>query len=179
VPSAASAASKVGQWATRGGFHTEALWAEEAVLEQEIKARRHATERLSEYQGEGRAAVARVVALADQRTKDFLNRSSLGNHPELGRRSLAARSSASSAVAGPGATRCVPSMPAAPSSLPRGDVILMDHLTTFSDRQAVTVSAASTDVLDFGPADPNTGRGERMYVVVRVVRRWPPPVLPP
>lgn len=44
----------------------------------------------------------------------------------------------------------------------------IDKFLQVSDSQAVTASAASTDVIDFGQANPNTGMDDRTKMVITV-----------
>ncbi|MFU1966152.1 Bbp16 family capsid cement protein, partial [Bordetella bronchiseptica] len=46
--------------------------------------------------------------------------------------------------------------------------MIIDKLLQVSDGQAVTASAASTDVIDFGQANPNTGMDDRSKMVITV-----------
>lgn len=46
--------------------------------------------------------------------------------------------------------------------------MIIDKLLQVSNEQTVTVSAASTDVIDFGQANPNTGMDDRSKMVVTV-----------
>ena len=46
--------------------------------------------------------------------------------------------------------------------------MIIDKLLQVSNRQAVTPSAASTDVIDFGQANPNTGMDDRSKMVITV-----------
>ena len=43
--------------------------------------------------------------------------------------------------------------------------MIIDKLLQVSSKQAVTASAASTDVIDFGQANPNTGMDDRSAMV--------------
>ncbi len=45
---------------------------------------------------------------------------------------------------------------------------IRDALNTFSDGQAVTITAASTNRIDFGSATPDTGDGKPKFVPVYV-----------
>lgn len=46
--------------------------------------------------------------------------------------------------------------------------MLIDNFLTVSDKQAVTATAASTDVIDFDQANPNTGMSGGLSMVVSV-----------
>ncbi|MFV0602031.1 MAG: Bbp16 family capsid cement protein [Brachymonas sp.] len=46
--------------------------------------------------------------------------------------------------------------------------MIIDKLLQVSSKQAVTASAASTDVIDFGQANPNTGMDDRSHMVITV-----------
>ena len=46
--------------------------------------------------------------------------------------------------------------------------MMIDKLLRVSDKQAVTATAASTDVIDFGQTNPNTGMDSRSNMVVTV-----------
>lgn len=46
--------------------------------------------------------------------------------------------------------------------------MIIDKLLQVSDGQAVTASAASTNVIDFGQANPNTGMDDRSKMVIAV-----------
>jgi len=46
--------------------------------------------------------------------------------------------------------------------------MIIDHFLKVSDDQAVTATAASTDVIDFGQTDPNTGLHDRLDMVFTV-----------
>lgn len=46
--------------------------------------------------------------------------------------------------------------------------MIIDKLLQISDDQAVTATAASTDVIDFGQATPNTGMTDRLHMVITV-----------
>ena len=46
--------------------------------------------------------------------------------------------------------------------------MIIDKFLQVSDAQAVTASAASTDVIDFGQASPNTGMDDRTSMVITV-----------
>lgn len=46
--------------------------------------------------------------------------------------------------------------------------MIIDKFLQVSDAQAVTASAASTDVIDFGQARPNTGMDDRTSMVITV-----------
>lgn len=46
--------------------------------------------------------------------------------------------------------------------------MIIDKALQVSDDQAVTVTAASTDVIDFGQATPNSGMADRLSMVVTV-----------
>ena len=46
--------------------------------------------------------------------------------------------------------------------------MFIDKSLQVSDAQAVTASAASTDVIDFGQANPNTGMDDRSSMVITV-----------
>lgn len=46
--------------------------------------------------------------------------------------------------------------------------MIIDKFLQVSDAQAVTASAASTDVIDFGQANPNTGMDDRTSMVITV-----------
>lgn len=45
---------------------------------------------------------------------------------------------------------------------------LLDAVNTMSNNQAVTVTAASTDVLDFGAVNRDIAAGEELYLIVSV-----------
>jgi hypothetical protein len=44
--------------------------------------------------------------------------------------------------------------------------MIIDKFLQVSDKQAVTASAASTDVIDFGQLNPDPGMTDRLYMVV-------------
>jgi hypothetical protein len=46
--------------------------------------------------------------------------------------------------------------------------MIIDKLLQVSDDQAVTTTAASTDVIDFGQANPNSGMSDMLKMVVTV-----------
>lgn len=46
--------------------------------------------------------------------------------------------------------------------------MIIDKFLQVSDDQAVTASAASTDVIDFGQTNPNSGMSDRLHVVINV-----------
>ena len=46
--------------------------------------------------------------------------------------------------------------------------MIIDKLLKISNDQAVTVTAPSTDVIDFGQVNPNTGLSDRAAMVVTV-----------
>lgn len=46
--------------------------------------------------------------------------------------------------------------------------MIIDKLLQVSDAQAVTVTAASTDVIDFGQANPNTGLTDHLSMAITV-----------
>lgn len=46
--------------------------------------------------------------------------------------------------------------------------MIIDHFLKVSSNQAITVSAPSTDTIDFGQAKPNTGLHDRLEIVVTV-----------
>ena len=46
--------------------------------------------------------------------------------------------------------------------------MIIDKALQFSNKQAVTVTAVSTDVIDFGQPNPNTGLNDRMYCTIGV-----------
>lgn len=46
--------------------------------------------------------------------------------------------------------------------------MIIDKLLQVSDDQAVTATAASTDVIDFGQVNPNSGLSDRLSMVVTV-----------
>jgi hypothetical protein len=46
--------------------------------------------------------------------------------------------------------------------------MIIDRLLQVSDDQAVTATAVSTDVIDFGQANPNSGMSDRLSLVVTV-----------
>lgn len=46
--------------------------------------------------------------------------------------------------------------------------MIIDKFLQVSDDQAVTTTAASTDVIDFGQANPNTGMDDRSKMVITV-----------
>lgn len=46
--------------------------------------------------------------------------------------------------------------------------MIIDKLLQVSDDQAVTATAPSTDVIDFGQTTPNTGMTDRLHMVITV-----------
>lgn len=46
--------------------------------------------------------------------------------------------------------------------------MIIDKALQVADDQAVTTTAASTDVIDFGQAHPNTGNSDRLHMVITV-----------
>ena len=46
--------------------------------------------------------------------------------------------------------------------------MIIDKLLQVSDAQAVTASAASTDVIDFGQTNPNTGMDDLTVLAITV-----------